>query len=325
MMKKILISLIVIALALTVMTACESNNTASTVWECDFNEHWHINAKNGKRTDVGAHKFDEADAFTCTVCGCGLIDWGDEKELFVLNEHEDVIRNVVYDADGKVVSEQTCAFEYDKDGNRISQKCYYNGILSEEKTFAIGKHGEYEAKVIYYEQDGTRTVTEYTESGKITLYEAYDANGRLYLKTLSTYAEDVHGELYESESAEYWYDEDRIYTATYNSYGDQTGRTVCDIDGNLIQTDVFEYGYDEEGNHTWKKAYKDGVLVEEHLSYAFYECEDYTMRFPKTSVNYYEDGTKLVTEYGETGEIETETLYDADGTVISVSEVDTEA
>ena len=43
------------------------------------------------------------------------------------------------------------------------------------------------------------------------------------------------------------------------------------------------------------------------------------MRYPETVIEYYEDGTKLVSYSGELGEVETETLYNADGSVASVT------
>ncbi len=62
--------------------------------------------------------------------------------------------------------------------------------------------------------------------------------------------------------------------------------------------------------------------------YAVYENEEYSMRYPKTTVDYNEDGSKIVTEYeGDDSKVEfeydangnlvKETSYDADGNVIS--------
>lgn len=333
-MKKILAYLLTATLVLATFTSCENDvpnettdssvssdnghtHQASEIWNCDINEHWHVCDDDGTRVDVAEHTLDFYD--TCEVCGCKVIDWGDEKELSIYNDKGDCIRSITYDVSGNIISEQNCEFVYDENGNLLSEKCYHDGKLDEEKTYALGEDGVYESKIIRYEEDGTRYVHEYDACGDLILWEVYDANGTLTTKSITEYAENEDGEHYEAKTTEYNYEEGEIYISEYNAYGDQTGRTITDMDGNVTRTDVFEHGYDENGDHTWIKNYTDGVLVKEYLDYTTYEEDDYSMRYPATIVEYYEDGSKLVTENGTDGNPEKETLYNADGTVESVT------
>ena len=319
-MKKILSFLLLAALTLMLFMSCEDAHThTASAWTCDLNEHWRVCNDDGERMDIAKHTFDFFD--TCEVCGCRVIDWGDEKDLNVYDEKGNMILSATYDASGNIVSEQKCEYVYVEDCNLISAKCYYDGKLYEEKNYALGGDGVYETKTISYEENGTRKVYEYDAYGELILFEAYDANGAFTAKTVTEYAENEDGDRYEVKSTEYDYEANQMYIAEYNAYEDQTSRTICDLNGNVKQTDVFEYGYNEDGDWIWKKDYTDGVLVTEYLDYTTHENEDYSMRYPKTVVEYREDGSRLVTENGTDGNPVKETLYNADGTVESVTNV----
>ncbi len=330
-MKKLLTYLLTTMLALAIFTSCDnsaSNETTdssdlghthqtSDSWYCDINEHWRVCDDDGTRVDVAEHTLDFYD--TCEVCACRVINWGDEKELSIYNDKGDCIRTITYDVNGNVIAEQNCEFVYDENDNLLSEKCYHDGKLYEEKTYALGEDGIYTSKMTSYEEDGTRYVHEYDTCGDLILWEVYDANGTLTTKSITEYAENEDGEHYEVKTMKYDYEADEIYISEYNVYGDQTGRTITDMDGNVTCADVFEYGYDENGYVTYRKEYTDGVLVKEYLDYTVYEDDDYSMRYPATIVEYYEDGSKLVTENGIDGNPEKKTLYNADGTVESVT------
>ena len=58
--------------------------------------------------------------------------------------------------------------------------------------------------------------------------------------------------------------------------------------------------------------------MEEIVNYKTATAEDYIMNFPETVVTYSEDGSKVVVHYDDNINIDTETTYNADGTIKQV-------
>ncbi len=163
--------------------------------------------------------------------------------------------------------------------------------------------------------DGEAYVNTYDEQNNLIRYTYYGADGSAISEILSEYATDAEGNYYEKKSTEYDYANNVIYIGEFNEYEDQTARTVTDLDGNVQQKDRFEREYNADGEALWEKTYTNDVLVQEITGYKTYTDGDYSMRFPLSVIDYNEDGSKLVTEYNDQGEVDKETSYKADGTV----------
>lgn len=163
--------------------------------------------------------------------------------------------------------------------------------------------------------EGQFIVNNHDEHGDTVRYTYYDADGSVVEEEFTEYGLDAEGNCYELKTTRYDYTYGAIYVSEYNEYGDQTARTISDLEGNVEQTDRFEREYNDEGDPIWEKSYTNDVLVQEITGYQTYVDGEYTMRFPETVIDYYEDGTKLVTDYGDDGEVAKETYYKADGTV----------
>lgn len=163
--------------------------------------------------------------------------------------------------------------------------------------------------------EGEAYVNTYDEQGNLIRYTYYGADGSAVTEIVSEYATDAEGNYYEKKSTEYDYASSAIYISEYNEYEDQTARTVTDLDGNVQQKDRFDREYNADGDPVWEKSYTNDVLVQEIPSYKTYTDGEYSMRFPASVIDYYEDGSKLVTEYNDQGEVDKETSYKADGTV----------
>lgn len=170
------------------------------------------------------------------------------------------------------------------------------------------------SSVLSYD-DGKASVSDYDEHGDQIRHTYYAADGTKISETFTEYATDADGNCYEVKSTEYQYIYGKVYIGEYNEYGDQTARTISDLDGNVEHTDRFEREYNDEGEPIWLKVYANDVLVQEVTGFKTYVDEDSYMRFPEAVIDYWEDGTRIVTAYRDDGEVATETYYKADGTV----------
>ena len=163
--------------------------------------------------------------------------------------------------------------------------------------------------------DGEAYVNTYDEQNNLIRYTYYGSDGSVISEILTEYATDAEGNYYEKKLTEYDYANSAIYISEYNEYEDQTARTVTDLDGKVQQKDRFDREYNDDGEVVWEKTYTNDVLVQEIPGYKTYTDGDYSMRFPESVIDYCEDGSKLVTEYNDRGEVGKETSYKADGTV----------
>lgn len=106
--------------------------------------------------------------------------------------------------------------------------------------------------------------------------------------------------------------EDGVLTGmgVWNDYGDWTQWLYFDEAGNVISDSAADYTYDKAGNKLTDKIYEDGVLV----SSAEYDFDSDGMTFKKYETEYYEDGSKCVYEYNESGDSMGYEVYDENGT-----------
>lgn len=326
-MKKIMTLLLAGCLAASLLVGCGDKHVHTAVggWDRDAKEHWLV-CEDGEKMDVGTHILN--DDSVCTVCGSTLIDWGDGSfDVYNSDEHGETIRCTSYDSDGVITSDSLTEITYDEEGNKTHVKTYREGILSDEVYYAIGADGVYEVKYISYNEDGSYFTNEYNEDSELILACTYDENGVEVFRVISEYAEDEDGNRYVCLNTEYDYVNQKIYIGEYNAFEDQIGRKVCSLDGTVILENRYEYTYNGNGKTETYKEYENGRLVFEVLSFGVYSDEEYTMRYPKTTVDYYEDGSKTVTEYeaddsritfeyDAAGNLVKETAYDAEGNII---------
>lgn len=189
------------------------------------------------------------------------------------NEAGDPVCNYEYDADGKLIEARRSEYLTDENGELTGERVYINDVLSEEIKYAEGADGEEEYFYIserkeYYE-DRSSFVEVYNEGGDIIRETSYDAEG----KTVYDY------------ELEYFYDDE----------GNETSVEKRE-NGVLKEKIVFEYN--EDGDIVAEKAYKEDVLVKESL-YSAGENFFYVSKI----INYNEDGTTVVEEYDENGEL----------------------
>jgi len=72
-----------------------------------------------------------------------------------------------YSAENDAVPEMEYRYEYDAEGNSTVDRLYYDGELYMEEFYSIAVDGdfsyEYISKEIVYNDDGSRTITEYDQ------------------------------------------------------------------------------------------------------------------------------------------------------------------
>lgn len=314
-MKKIIISGI---LAAALLAGCGTqdahSHTPGETWDWNGTEHWKT-CECGEKVDAAAHAAGED--MICADCGVELWDLGDGSvDAYSYDEYGNSLRSVSFDAEGNILSEYRCEYEYDDAGNILQSKSYIDGVLESEDFYTMGSEGcMIHTKCVMYMEDGSTTINEYDEYGNVILLQSFDTDGNVTLDSRAEYAQDDDGEFYKVKQTEV-YDNGEKIVAAYNSCGDIVHRERYNADGTLEGEDVWEYGYDENGNWQWRKEYVDGKLFHEIVSYAEFSDGSYTMRYPDKVIQYYEDGSYSVMHLDENSEIIEQHDYDADGNKI---------
>ncbi|MBQ3496735.1 MAG: RHS repeat protein [Oscillospiraceae bacterium] len=311
-------SLFLVPAALFTLAACSAHtHEAGTLWAGDAKEHYRA-CECGEKMDVGAHD-QNGDAFDCSVCGAYIHDTGEEISVHMPDEYGNTASSTVYDRAGNIVSEARYARIYDDAGNMLTEKYYENIRLASESEFVVSADGESRlVKYIDYSEDGTCFVNEYNDQGYVAVSTSYDALGSVTLEVYSEYASGEDGSVYERSTV--WKTPEETTEAFYNEYGDTVYRaTYNNKDHRLTQQLRYEREYDESGNILWQKEYIDGSLTSEITGYAVDERDDLYIRYPAETIDYYDDGRRLVSTFGAYGDVTSETLYDADGSVLEAS------
>ena len=103
---------------------------------------------------------------------------------------------------------------------------------------------------------------------------------------------------------------DTKFVESYDDHGSVKTVTEYDTNGNVLQDARYEWEYDHDGNPVRSAKYLDGVLSEEVAYQLIGEeaCE-------KERVEYYEDGSRRVLTYDEYGDMHSNTVYLADGSI----------
>lgn len=326
MKKNYIITLITGLLMILILVGCDNNqpadaenvhtHTASETWEWDATNHWHV-CECGKVMDSAIHAV--GDDLFCTDCGTEIWDFGDGYiDALSYDEYGNCLKQISYDPNGNIISELSHEYEYDEAGNVLRDKFYVDGMLQSDDEYIMGADGwPCPVKSTYYHESGEYFINEYDSNGNGIKFIGYDKAGNVLSETYSEYALNSDGEWYEVKYTEINENGEKLI-AEYNEYGDAIRRTIYDTDGNLTSEDVWEFEYNEEGDHLWEKQYRNGILVFEITGYASGSDDEVSWRYPEVTIEYYEDGTKLVSKFGENTEVETETMYNADDTVAYV-------
>ncbi len=234
----------------------------------------------------------------------------------LLNEKQDVISKIAYDADGNEISNETCKYTYDSNGNKIKALVYNEGQLQEEQEYALGTDGTcYLKRDVWYSFEDNYAVYEYNEYGDETLRSHYN-NGVLSFSSRYEHTYDSNGALvrtlqYSGEELvvtyEYSYDNEKTYETAVESNGE---KTVCTEENGALTHAVF---YDANGTIVKEEKYK--ILPDE---------KGYDEKGKAISVSYkhctinYKDGVKdseLIYEYDDDMRVIGKKEYDKNGTL----------
>lgn len=323
-MKKrtVLATLLTGALALAALTACGGDSQTHThaatgSWYRNGTEHWQV-CECGEKLNWEAHQLDEAG--NCAVCSSEIWDFGDGSfDVYTHDEHNEWVHYTSYAADGSVLEERTRELEYDADGNLVHEKCYEGDRLTDDNQYMLDADGNsVMARAQFYQEEGSSMVNEYDVYGNITYASSIAADGTVETEHISEYARTEDGEFYESRLETCDYVNGETYIVIYDQSGSPITREKFTLDGALVYSERYEREYDDQGQVLWVKEYQNDRLVQEIPGYVEGgDDEGNSWRYPASVIDYYEDGTKQVTEYVDMEPMK-ETLYNADGTVAKV-------
>lgn len=114
---------------------------------------------------------------------CSTTEADGTKSVSEYNEDHDQISLLRYATDGSLTDSYVWDYSYDADGNWQSMKYYCNDTLCAETIYATAttESGSttYPETVTEYHEDGSKTVTVYSENDEILSQTHYDANGNV--------------------------------------------------------------------------------------------------------------------------------------------------
>lgn len=97
----------------------------------------------------------ENDEFSDVYMSEDIIYDEDTKTVSKYDEDWNLLSVVEYDADGTVIFEDIYEYEFDEEGNMLSQITYTDGVKSYEAIFEMGEdEWTYVAHEIYYDEEG---------------------------------------------------------------------------------------------------------------------------------------------------------------------------
>ncbi len=243
--KRILLSLLAGLLALTVLTACDTEGayipdededdapkvtttttttTTTTApqtddgkdpeghthkavegWLVDRENHWHL-CECGEIIERAAHTVTDE---VCTGCEAQVSKMNDGTVVvYQFDEHENALLNVIYKPDGTITYKQIGEFTYNDDGMLLSE------FYTKYAKFEDGRESTSTLREDYtYDQKGNRLTEKQYEDGKLT-YEcefSLDADGEEYTSKDIYYEEDGSKVVKEYDEeynvlSEVWYD-----------------------------------------------------------------------------------------------------------------------
>ena len=301
-MKKTL-SILGAGLALTLaLTGCGHEHTLGEV-TVDLENHTFVCTDCGEAVS-SAHKFDEDRH--CEGCGFDIYDEGEGRyNVMGRDEYGATSSDTYYDANGNIESQVIYDTEYDEDGNEMSCKTYFDGVLVREVRYELvvteTEFSHYIAEEIFYD-DGFKTVTLYSDytlnPDSVTIY---DADGNMTSQTTYQYEKDEDDTVLYCAAFE-----DGVMTYEHRDFVDAQGDVRREFEkfyenGEVVEAYTYEHEYNRLGALLSEMEFFNGVLTRESM---------YDMN---------EDGWSYLTAefyYDEEGNITEEYHYDADGNII---------
>jgi len=214
-----------------------------------------------------------------------------------------------YNADGTMASESFSEYAYDDNGNSYEASCTE---VDADGSKWLAEYNQYEDVTLRqaWDADGTLRYTEtfeygYNEEGKEDWRKEYQ-DGRLVYEILNyvTVIEEDGWSRFPENTVEYFENGTKM-ALHYNSEGNDDRKIWYDVEGNVVYEVTMTYEYDAEGNLvrmlTW-----EGETVIMDSEYQM-DSDGWTYLALETELR--PDGTKLVREYDENGEILSETEY----------------
>lgn len=173
------------------MAGCGHTHEAQSEWKANAQNHWHECKSCDELLDNGSHTLNDENC--CEICGKGVDVYIDGAySIYSYDEYGVLIEDSYYAEDGSLLSRYRYVYEYYEDGNVKSKKNYvYDIALYDGKEFlesesitsycTNSEYGEvYESKLIYYYEDGSKTVYEYTENSYISKVTNMTQTGKLW-------------------------------------------------------------------------------------------------------------------------------------------------
>lgn len=307
MNKRLFFPIVLMLLTLSMFSTCfaeapvADNALPVFAWERNGTEHWKL-LPSGEKTDVGAHVFEDVN---CTICGSEVWRFDDgSADVSDYNEHGDLTRYTSFDGSGEVIIEICYAYEYDAEGRLLLSREFTGDVLTGEVTYTVNADGETlpVSQVAYYNDD-TWAINEYDEHGNLIHAAAYEIDGTIAFEEFSEYVMSAEGFYYEASKTSVFADGASFYHE-YNEYSDPIRTLNMEADGTVWEDSTYEYQY-ENGMMLWKKQYSSGVLTLEVL----YNEEGLAAQ----ETEFYDDGTRMTTEYNDLTDPVAITFYTADG------------
>lgn len=273
-------------LVLSVLSGCgKHKHTPGDAWERDAVNHWQL-CECGETLNPEPHQTEND---LCTVCGSRILAQEEETSVCNYDELGNLIRSSVYDEQGSLLYDRVYAYEYSSEGRILRESIWENDFCIQE--------------------------AEYDENGNLTLFRSHEEGIGLTVEGRYEYAQGTGG-WYKSGAIEYLAEQGVTYACQYSPYGDIITRVKYDADNNVVYSEQYEREYDAQGQKRWEKTYTNGIMTSEILGYTTVLQEGGELSFPSETVEYYEDGSRLVSVYGENGEVATETYILGDETVV---------
>ena len=248
----------------------------SDAWQVDPENHWHVTA-DGHSVDVAAH-----DDSPCSVCRAEVVNFEDgESWVQIYNDHGDCTLWMIF-MGNEILDDTRSEFTYDDEGRWATKKEYQFGRLTTEVEYQTNVYEDgwdtSEKINITYHEDGSKTEVEYDAHGWICSEAYFDADGK-----------GVYDHTYINE-----FDENGLISViTKFEGGAEVSRTV--------------YEHDADGEYAVVRVYEGEKLVREDF-YTRADVDDFAYSYCSKSVFYNEDGTIVVEEYDEFGELISELL-----------------
>lgn len=331
----------------------DNNEIENLYWEYIYDENgnlkcdrFYVNGFLSEENEYAVIYYEDGNFDSYLAVNTYYYEDGD-KYVTEYNEDGQEIREITYDKDGNIISEKTWENTYDENGYIINRKQYENGVLREERGYAVYMTDDltdyYLEFRIYYDTNGDKYVTEYDRHDNEIKDACYDADGNAVYEYIYEYV--YYEGSFEYENLKMYYNGELVYEEEYASYEkevgyeqytvhylekeisyydgiknvieyDKDGNEIREIDYDAENNKINETFFDEDGYETIIKEYENGVLVSERefeTEVEYFENGYAAYTYPVRITNYNEDGTKTVAEYNRNFVKLSEITYDKDG------------